>query len=138
MGRNIVRPGITKGVACASVGCETPTTLTKPLCPDHITQMPYAARLASRVLQGEDEAAGTVTVDGPLVELAVDSLVQLFGRATVERLRRNLNLSIEKTNEVVEVMIASGMVTTTMTRMGKKKRVIVLDREHPKLTLLTC
>lgn len=140
MGRRVVRPGVTTSLSCEATGCSVPTTGTKPFCPEHVVQMPYAVMLIEQEERSKSESAsgGKVTADGPLVGLAADSLVQHLGRATVDRLRVCLNVSKEKTDEVVRVLQEAGLVTETLSlASGKRKRVVILRRDDPKLAFLT-
>lgn len=115
-----------EGRRCQKRGCRSTTTGGKPYCSDHLTELPYIARLREMLEEaeeeGSDEALEPVNVGGTIAQ----DLRRLLttGPKTVDLLANRLRLAPGVVLRHVKAMEQAGLVRRE--RHGWRTEVVTL------------
>jgi len=97
--------------------CGRPTSAGKPVCKDHIGELPYPSQVMRAVAHWEREArGGHIRLDGIA---ATDVLLALeSGPASVRSLSRSMGGDCTFARRVLERLRRAGLATLEMTKRG--------------------
>lgn len=123
------RPGGSRARAdahrCRVEGCPVTAWHGKPFCPDHVALSPYAGAVAAAWEQrAEDALRGRARPGSTLSEDALVTITALGGSASVERIARELGVSLEAAQGVARGLARQRLVRLEETQRGSTRLVL--------------
>ena len=119
---------------CEAVGCDRSTREGKPYCSEHVAGHPYVQELLAQIDGAEGElervrVGGASRVD-PDGLMARELLLQLslYGRQSIPRLARDLNVDVGIVRSYVDALVSSGWIVRG--KNGRRVEVVSLRERH--------